>query len=132
MPTVDIPEKVCPHCGGIRWRIEQEKRKYYIRTRYRCVKKLDEKYKKWAQAHPERIREYQIGRKRDFKTPKYREYCRKREAKHCLELTDRYIKYVLRHNPIYRNAIITKEMIETTRDYLKTTRLLKKIRKCQS
>ena len=99
----------------------------YVRTRYRCVKKIGEKHKRWSQAHPEKIKEYQIGRKKNWKTPEYKEYARKREAKHCAELTDRYVKYTLRHNPIYRNATITPEMIERQRQSLKVQRQLKNL-----
>lgn len=132
MPTIDIPDKVCPHCGGIRWRVEKIKRPSlinpnYVKTRYRCAKKIGEKYKRWSQAHPEKIKEYQIGTKKDWRTPQGREYYRKREAKHCANLTDKYVKYTLRHNPIYRNATITPEMIERQRQYLKVQRQLKNL-----
>lgn len=127
MPTIDIPDKVCSHCGGIRWRIEQEKRKYGVRTRYKCVKKIGEKYKRWSQANPEKVREYKIGTKKDWKTPEGKEYYRKREAKHCANLTDKYVKCTLRHNPIYRNATITPQMIERQRQYLKVQRQLKNL-----
>lgn len=127
MPTIDIPDRICPHCGGIRWRVEQEKRKYWVRTRYRCAKKIGEKHKRWSQANPEKVREYQIGRKKDWKTPKYRKYARERSAKHSAELTDKYIKYTLRKNPIYRNATITPQMIERQRQCLKVQRQLKNL-----
>lgn len=127
MPTIDIPDRVCPHCGGTKWRVEQEKRKYWVRTRYRCVKKIGEKHKRWSQANPEKVREYQIGRKKDWKTPKYRNYARERSAKHSAELTDKYIKYTLRKNPIYRNATITPQMIERQRQCLKVQRQLKNL-----
>ena len=125
MPTIDIPDRICPHCGGVRWRIEQEKRKYNTRTRYRCVKKLSEKYKRWSQANPEKIKEYET--KKNYKTDKYRKYAREKHTKHSTELTDKYIKYTLRKNPIYRNATITPEIIERQRQSLKVQRQLKNL-----
>lgn len=38
MPTIDIPNKICPHCGGIRWCVVQKKDwrsdKFYGTTKY--------------------------------------------------------------------------------------------------
>lgn len=128
MARVDIPDRICPHCGGTRWIIEKEKKRYWIRTRYRCAKKAYERSKKWCLANPDKVKEYQKNRQKTYwKTPKMREYERLRSARHSSELTDKYIRYMLRHNPVYRNATITPEMIERYRIHLKTSRQLKTI-----
>lgn len=49
MPTVDIPDKICPHCGGTRWEVTV--RKPSNTFRYRCKKQrteyLNVLHKKW-------------------------------------------------------------------------------------
>jgi hypothetical protein len=127
MPTIDIPERVCSHCGGTKWKVEKEKRRYSIRIRYRCAKKEDERNKRWRLANPERAREYEKKRVIDWKSPKKREFYRLREERQRTEITDKYVRYLLRHNPIYRNSIITPQMIENYRTYLKASRQLKNI-----
>jgi hypothetical protein len=37
MPTIDIPDKICPHCGGIKW--------YQHGNRYWCYIRRNEKQK---------------------------------------------------------------------------------------
>ena len=61
MPTIDIPDKICLHCGGIRWVTYQRtktlasgERKAY--TFYTCSKKGYENGKKWRKTHIEHYR----------------------------------------------------------------------------
>ena len=48
MPTIDIPDKICPHCSGIRWYVCYEnnplkKDPTNKRLKYKCTKKKIEK-----------------------------------------------------------------------------------------
>jgi hypothetical protein len=47
MPTVDIPDKICPHCGGTKWFLVYQKYKDKVYTIYNCRTKRDESNKKW-------------------------------------------------------------------------------------
>jgi hypothetical protein len=61
MPTIDIPDKICPHCGGTRWVTYQrtktlasgDKKTY---TFYSCSKKGYENGKRWRKTHIEHHR----------------------------------------------------------------------------
>ena len=61
MPTIDIPDKICPHCGDIRWVAYQrtktlasgEKKTYIC---YKCAKKNIETGNKWRKNHVEHYR----------------------------------------------------------------------------
>jgi hypothetical protein len=61
MPTIDIPDKICSHCGGIKWVVYQktrtlasgEKKTY---TNYKCAKKNLEHGAKWRDLHKEQHR----------------------------------------------------------------------------
>ena len=34
MPTIDIPDKICPHCGGTSWKIEYRKKAISLQCVY--------------------------------------------------------------------------------------------------
>ncbi len=44
MPTIDIPDRICPHCGGTKWQINVPKDGY---KRYYCFFKAAENRKRW-------------------------------------------------------------------------------------
>ena len=46
MPTIDIPDKICPHCGGTKWYVYVNKKGY---TKHSCFLKLAENRKAWRQ-----------------------------------------------------------------------------------
>ena len=59
MPTIDIPDKICSHCGGIRWFTKIDKRinkdgilKEYVTHTCSIIK--IEQCKKWASENPEK------------------------------------------------------------------------------
>lgn len=61
MPTIDIPDKVCPHCGGIRWVIfncSKKNKHGGVRSypAYRCAKKNTEGTQRWRDNHREHHR----------------------------------------------------------------------------
>jgi hypothetical protein len=48
MPTIDIPDKICSHCGGTKWYKRNLKSNYFV-----CYKKLQETHKKYYIHHQE-------------------------------------------------------------------------------
>lgn len=137
MPTVDIPDKICSHCGGTKWKIEMEKRTYHIRTRYRCAKRAQERSCKSLMKNPERQKEYSFRQNKRrvesgyYKTSKYRAFANEVSKKHSVTLSDKYIKYILRHNKENRNFDVTPELIELKRKQLLLKRQIKNNGKIQ-
>ncbi len=59
MPTIDIPDKICPHCGGTKWYVKTDKYinkngvlKQYIS--HSCIILVKERDKKWKSENPEK------------------------------------------------------------------------------
>jgi hypothetical protein len=134
MPTIDIPDKICPHCGGIRWKIEHEKRKYGIRTRYRCTKKEDERNKKWREKNLEKVREYNkksCKKRREqgyYKNFKVKEYARLKSKKESDTLANNFIYRMLLNSPDSRDinrSEIPQQLVEIKRKQLLLTRQIK-------
>lgn len=104
MPTVIIPDKICPHCGGTKW---------YVHTNYTtCYKKLLE------------------ANKRYHTSAAGKEALKRAKNKQSENLTDYYIVnnyyvnvYVLNGIKINRKDV-TKENIETQRNKIKLQRQL--------
>lgn len=135
MATIDIPGKICPHCGGIRWRTEYKKlvkgNKVLI---YRCAVRAIERSNKWKAKHPDNVREHNIKsckRRRDagyFKTPKERERSRIRSVREATELCNNYIYKTILASPDLKGITrsnIPQEMIEIKRKQLLLTRQIK-------
>lgn len=135
MPTIDIPDKICPHCGGIRWKSEYKTLakgdKVLI---YRCSVRATERNKRWKLKHPEAVREHNITscRKRRangyFKTPKEKERSRLISKKQRDTLADNYVYKQIFSDPnikIVSRADIPQEMIEIKRKQLLLTRQIK-------
>lgn len=51
MPTIDIPDKICSHCGGTRWYYDPKKNKHI------CNKKREDQYNSWKSRNIEKFRE---------------------------------------------------------------------------
>ena len=56
MAIVDIPARVCPHCGGTRWSMEPTKTGF---VRYRCPVLALERRKRWKEKNPERVLQHE-------------------------------------------------------------------------
>ena len=62
MPTIIIPDKICPHCGGNKWfqSFHKSRSKYKdedkIFIRYMCAIKVAEGINKWKTNNPEKIK----------------------------------------------------------------------------
>jgi hypothetical protein len=67
MPTVIIPDKICPHCGGNKWffRITTKKDKKY--NSYECYIKSYERKKKWQQDNIVKYLEAHRKRRKEFR-----------------------------------------------------------------
>lgn len=113
MATVIIPNKICPHCGGNRYIIEKEKRPSksnpdYIRTRYRCVVKSNERLSKWAANNPDRVKTYQKPKPDGYyRTPKMKERYRLKSKRESEQLTDNFVKNIL----LGKSGSLAREML---------------------
>ena len=56
MAIVDIPARVCSHCGGTRWSMEPTKTGF---VRYRCPVLALERRKRWKEKNPERVLQHE-------------------------------------------------------------------------
>jgi hypothetical protein len=133
MPTIDIPDKICSHCGGIRWRIEKYTTlKKGVVTRYRCSVEHSERTKRYYNLHIDVCRERNRIKQLELnKTPKMRNY-HKLRTKHAVDnLTDNYVRKViyLSMNRLDNGDIkykeIPKELVEIKRKQLLLTRQIK-------
>jgi len=135
MPTIDIPDKICPHCGGIRWKSEYRKlakgNKVLI---YRCAVRAMERSNKWKKNNPENVREHNIKncKKRRangyYKTPKERERARLRTVKEAADLSDNYLYKTIFASPELKGisrSDMPREILEIKRKHLLLTRQIK-------
>jgi hypothetical protein len=112
MPTIEIPDKICPHCGGIKWKIEYVKTKNGIKVKQRCALRGYERNLKWRISNSDKVKEYNIKsckKRRDkgyFKTPKERERSR---------LISKNERDTLNNNYVYRRIFSDPEMKDLNR-----------------
>ena len=113
MPTVIIPNKICPHCGGNRYIIEKVKKPRksnpdYVRTRYRCVVKSNERSYKWAANNPDKVKRYKKPKPDGYwKTPKMKERYRLKSKRESEQLTDNFVKNIL----LGKSGSLAREML---------------------
>ena len=107
MATIDIPDKICPHCGGIRWYVYVNKGY----THHHCHVKRTNNYKKFAKDNPEKVKVYK----------------RKADRKKSINLTNSYIKerIILGSNLKFKDVDL--ETVERFRTCIKMIRQLKQI-----
>lgn len=132
MPTIDIPDKICPHCGDTRWRIEYRKKPTRANPdnkviRYRCPIKNDERSSNWHKRNPDKRKEYNNKCRKNYKTDEYRAKARIITNNRSNLLTDHYIKYVWRSNHNNRDYKLTPKEIKTYREHLLIHRQLKSL-----
>jgi len=103
MPTIDIPDKICPHCGGTKWHIMTDKYTKKDGTISLCT---------WYLCH---VKRYEYSKKSKLKnSKKYREINKKASAKR--RLTEKFKiwnsdyqkKLVINNYPLYTARIIVK------------------------
>lgn len=135
MPTIDIPGKICPHCGGVRWKIEYQKKptkadpnKRIIR--YRCSVKGDERSKRWVEKNPDRWKSYCKRKKPDgyWRTPKMRERHRLKAKRESEAASDNFIKAtIMKSVEGISRSDIPQKLIDITRKHLLLTRQLNQL-----
>jgi len=111
MPTIDIPDKICPHCGNTSWYYKPSSPNFY-----ECHIKRKETHKKvyedkkhdsdiiakkkiwmrnWRQANKDHVRKYKL----DYdKTENGKKAKSKRSSYAIVELRDYYIRSILNAN----------------------------------
>lgn len=139
MATVVIPDKICPHCNGNKWRIEYKTLAAGNKVPvYRCAVRAIERSNRWKSLHSDNVREHNIKsckRRREkgyFKTPKERERSRLITKKERDELSDNYIYRLIFNDPEIKNlkrSDVPQKLIETKRMQLLLTRQLKQLQK---
>jgi hypothetical protein len=131
MARVIIPEKICSHCGGTKWIIEVEERKYWTRTRYRCAIRASERYKRWVVNHPDKVSHYgkEVNKRKTesgyWKTEEYKKQQLVRYYKDRDQITDRFVKHKLAHDGSLSQSDIPQDLIELKR---KQILLIRKLR----
>jgi len=138
MSIIDIPDKICPHCGGTRWSIRKEKIKDEIKYRYRCpsqeneskkrrIEKIPNFYKDLYKRRGKELRNKYVSRGY-FQSEKYKNRESKRVKKQRDNLTDTYIKSLIL-NDINRLVINASEiplnLVELKRKQIQLYRQLK-------
>jgi hypothetical protein len=149
MPTINIPDKICPHCGGIKWHIAYRK---YKNPQYTCFILLREREKKRYLANPEPykqrakqatsrlwlIRDPEVLEKRYAKQAEWRKnnpdkvraYKRKAEKKIRTSMNDEYIKRQIIQLDGFEHFSfnnIPQKLIDLKRKQLLLTRQLKQL-----
>ena len=107
MPTIDIPDKVCPHCGGTKWFMVIQDGY----TKYHCYEKKKERWKTWHMENP----------------GMHKLYRRKSGREKSKKLSDTYIKERLIYGTGLKFKDVTPEMIARFRNYATTKRQLKNL-----
>ncbi len=135
MPTVIIPDKICPHCNGTKWRTIVVKKatkdnpnSQYIR--YRCVLKENERIVQWKLDNPVKLKiqrkRYNEGAKSRgyWSTPEIKQRFRIRDQQRRNKLSDSYLKKLWGKNPnnvqklteqdlhIYRTQLLTQRQLK--------------------
>jgi rRNA maturation protein Nop10 len=139
MATIDIPDKICPHCGGTKWKTEYRKKptkadpdKKLIR--YRCAVKGKERLDRWSENNPDRWKNYPKRKKPEgyYKTPERREQARLKAKKESDNLEDNFIYRMIltrHHKDELKRSDIPQKLIDLKRKQLLLTRQLKQLEK---
>lgn len=107
MPTIDIPDRICPHCGGTRWYV-------YINkgyTHHHCYVKRRNNFEKFEKNNPEKRKLYKL----------------KADRKKSINLTNSYIKERIIINTDLKFKDISLETVERYRTCIKMIRQLKQL-----
>lgn len=135
MPVIEIPDRICPHCGGTRWNVENEKRGNRIKVRYRCNTRAVERSKRFNLKNPDRHLQYneRTAKKRAesgyYKTEKYKQYSKQRSKRQSETLCNNFIlnEIVKSSNYTIPRSQIPKKLIDLKRKQLLLHRQLKQL-----
>ena len=148
MPTIDIPDKICSHCGGTVWKIQYIKKPIKdnpnrIKEYIHCAVRVQEMLNAWKEKNSDKLRKYwrvksieqnKIRKESGYwKTPKMRERSRLKAKKDSDELSNNYIINKIVRKDNVKNIIklyasdIPQEMIDIKRKQLQLTRQIKEL-----
>jgi hypothetical protein len=148
MHTIDIPDKICPHCGGIRWTVTNYKR-YKTGLRYSCAIKATEaarKYRNKRKENPETVEKLRQVSKDYYNNNKEKrkasllKYFQSEKGKIMMikkrkvndiskrkNLPNVYIRKRLKHSLKISPELITEETLNKYRTYLISLRQLRQL-----
>ena len=137
MPTIDIPDKICPCCGGTMWRIELRYGKHNTsnKVRYRCNFQSKQRNRKYYHSNVEECRAYNRKRYAETeRTPERRQYENQKRKEYSQNLTDTQVKRMI-VSSINQNSkdvkvsfdSIPQKFIDIKRKQLLLTRQLKQL-----
>lgn len=137
MPTIIIPDKICSHCGGTKWRTiivkkatKDNPNSQY--TRYRCVLKENERVVQWKLNNPSKLKmqrkkyNERAKAKGYWSTSEMKQRFRIRDQKRRDELSNIYLKKLWGKNA---NNIqkLTEQDLHIYKTQLLTQRQLKQL-----
>ena len=152
MPAINIPDKICPHCGDTKWYKFNVKTKSSISIVYRCVKRVldtnkksnrdslsakraldkyrkTDKFKLVQDAYYASNKEKIIERNKDWRSKnktRYNESVNISKKVYIDNLTDYYIKELLtKRQPELGYSDIPQELVDLKRKQLLLTRQIK-------
>jgi hypothetical protein len=153
MPTIDIPDKICPHCGGIRWDVlyhENGKiKKIYCsnkrldnerKRRTLNYKKIYIQQKSWAEKNSDKCKEaskkYYCKNKNARlsyhklrnKKPEIKEAINAKTRERIAKLTDGIVRNMIKHqfgDKSIKASDIPQDLIKLKRTQLSLIRQLK-------
>ena len=138
MPTIIIPDKICPHCGGDKWfqssfkSRSKYKDKDKIFIRYMCYIKVTEGNNRWKTNNPERVKAIKKAhrvknpeRTKQLESSYKRRYYQKYNRKHVDSLSEKYVKKLLTNYTSLKPSDINQELVELKRKSIKLQRQLK-------
>jgi hypothetical protein len=138
MPTIIIPDKICSHCGGNKWRTEYRKKPTKTNPdnrilRYRCSIQSDERTKRWYNNNPDKTKERVQLRKPDgyYRTPEMKERYRLKSKRESEQLTNNFVKNKIlgKSGSLAREMLsfkdIPQELVEIKRKSILLNRQLK-------
>ena len=109
MAIFEIPERVCPHCGGTRWSLEPSKTGF---VRYRCPVLAQERRKRWKANNPDRVKMHQ---QTNHEKRMAAQYFKKRREKIKQSITQQLNSKNMAKNPFFYNTNDVREMKELIR-----------------
>ncbi len=108
MPTVNIPDKICPHCGGTKWMSGIVKRTNQkgitkVYTVYRCIEKMKANAVVYKQNNIDAVRAWEREKHRRRRlSEEFRKRCNKRHRNSYAKNKDKHLarnKAWLKANP---------------------------------
>lgn len=148
MPTIDIPDKICPHCGSTRWH-KRKNKKSKDGIRYECIVKINERFLKWHHKKMEspEFREMRRERQKNWENKNkdkvkasqqryrqsengrivVREKDRNAYKKGVDTLSHLYIKKLLKYQYGVKKEDMTDDMMNKYKTYILALRQLKQI-----